>query len=90
MQSIALAEKIRAKRLLPPVAARQPLREAAGVSRQDLADEISRLLSEAAGVDRRCTAQAVLYWERGEREPRGAYLVAYSRVLDSLRQAEAS
>jgi predicted transcriptional regulator len=62
----------RARRRLPPPAARRQLRERAGVSQHDLAAEI--------GVTRACISR----WEDGVRDPRPANLARYLDVLDRL------
>lgn len=82
-----LQDKLRAKRALAPISMRRPLRTAVGASAQDIADEVARLLTEEAGTPQSCSAAAVLLWESGKRQPRGSYLIAYSRVLDELRRA---
>jgi DNA-binding transcriptional regulator YiaG len=70
-----LRRRLRDQRDLPPCAERQRLREAAGLSRADVA--------RAARV----TAQSVFYWETGRSEPRGENLARYVEVLRQLRTA---
>ena len=72
-----LAERIAARRDLPPPAVRRALREASGVSRADVA--------EAVG----CTAAAVGHWETGRRQPRPVHLPAYVTVLKLLAGGDA-
>lgn len=54
---------------------RRALREAAGLSQDDIA--------EACGA----TRQAVSHWENGTRTPTGEYLEKYVSVLRTLREA---
>lgn len=75
------AEKIRSRlrvhRDLPDPEQRRALREAAGLSQQELANTI--------GV----TRQAVSHWETGARNiPRGQLLDRYVEVLNTLREAD--
>ena len=70
-----LALKLKARRELPPPAARRALREAGGVSQQDVA--------RAVGVTRQC----ISWWESGQRVPAGRNLAGYVRVLDEIRRA---
>lgn len=51
---------------------RRALREAAGISAAELAQDLS------------VSRQAVAQWERGERTPRGAHLEAYVQALETL------
>ena len=57
---------------LPAPAERRRIREAAGVSQQQVADEL--------GV----SATALSYWERGTWTPTLENAVAYRRILDEL------
>jgi transcriptional regulator with XRE-family HTH domain len=61
-----------ARRDLPPIEMRRALRRSAGLTLADVAD--------AVGV----TRQAVSWWERGQRTPRGEKLDAYGDVLRAL------
>jgi len=60
---------------LPPRDVAKEIREAAGVSQNRMAEELA--------VHR----STVLRWEQGLRRPRGRLLVAYSELLQSLREA---
>jgi len=73
----ALAEQVRAARKLPPPAVARAIRDAAGVSQQQLADEL--------GVGRVTIAR----WELGERTPRGELRLRYTSLLDELRDLAA-
>jgi transcriptional regulator with XRE-family HTH domain len=68
-----LAEKVRAKRELPSPAVRRAIRIAAGVSQQDIADELG------------LTRAAVGRWETGDRLPSGDHLLGYVKILRTLR-----
>lgn len=74
----ATAQQIRARvrvhRDLPTPALRRALREAAGLSQQEMA--------EAVGASR----AAVGYWENGQRCPRGALLDRYVEALNALQE----
>lgn len=70
-----LVAKASASRSLPPPAERRTLREQAGCSQDDIAGALN------------VTRAAVSRWENGERLPRGELLVAYVKVLDTLRKA---
>lgn len=72
-----LQARVRQRRSLPPPPVRRAIRLAAGAS----LPELGRVL----GV----TGEAVRLWESGLRNPRGANLAAYIRVL-SLLQSELS
>jgi DNA-binding XRE family transcriptional regulator len=63
---------VRARRRLPPPAARRQLREQCGMSQADAALFV--------GV----TRAAIVRWETGAREPRAANLVKYLELLDRL------
>jgi transcriptional regulator with XRE-family HTH domain len=65
---------LRAKRELPSPAMRRAIREAAGATQQQVADEI-----EVRRV-------SIGRYESGEREPRGEQLLAYVAVLNRLRE----
>jgi DNA-binding transcriptional regulator YiaG len=75
-----VAERVSARislhRGLPAPAERRRLREAAGLTKTELA--------QAIHVTRRCIA----FWENGERTPQGAALERYVTALDVLRDAE--
>jgi len=73
----AVRERMRLHRELPPPAARRALRLAAGLTIAEVA--------QAAGASR----QAVSMWERGERTPRGDFLVRYIEALRAMREAPA-
>ncbi|WP_455362006.1 helix-turn-helix transcriptional regulator [Streptomyces sp. SYSU K21746] len=77
-----VAEKIRSRlqvrRDLPCPEQRRELREAAGLSQQEIADVI--------GV----TRQAVSHWEAGIRTPRGALLDRYIDAIRALREQKAA
>ena len=68
---MTLAETIRAAQL-PAPAIRRSIRENAGATRREVADEL--------GV----TPLTVSRWESGTSEPRRERAIAYRRVLDSL------
>ena len=70
---MTLIEQIKAARL-PAPAERRSIREAAGVTLTEIADEL--------GV----TATAVMRWERGT-EPQRDRAIAYRQLLDALRDA---
>lgn len=70
---MTLVELIRAAQL-PPPHMRRAIRESAGASLQEVADEL--------GV----TRMQVSRWERGLAEPRRDSAVAYRALLDSLRE----
>lgn len=71
----ALAEQVKRARRLPPPAVARAIRDAAGVSQQQVADEL--------GVNRVSVAR----WELGERVPRGELRLRYIDLLDELREA---
>lgn len=70
-----LVEQVKLTRRLPPAPVAKAIRAAAGVSQQQVADEL--------GVDRVTVAR----WEGGQRRPRGALLSRYVDLLDALREA---
>jgi DNA-binding transcriptional regulator YiaG len=69
----ALAERVRADRRLPAPGVCRAIREAAGVSQQQLADEL--------GVDRVTIAR----WELSLRSPRGELRRRYTDLLEELQ-----
>lgn len=71
----ALAEQVKQARRLPPPAIARGIRDAAGVSQQQVADEL--------GVNRVSVAR----WELGVRVPRGELRLRYVELLDELREA---
>lgn len=73
VDDLPLAERIQAAQL-PPPSERRAIRENAGASLREVAEEV--------GV----TASAVLHWERGDRAIRRRHAVAYRHVLDALRE----
>jgi DNA-binding transcriptional regulator YiaG len=73
-----LAAQVRAARRLPPPAIARAIRDAAGVSQQQVADEL--------GINRVSLAR----WELGTRSPRGALRLRYIELLDALRDAVAA
>lgn len=76
-----LLQRMRAKRLLPPPAERRAIRDAAGLSREDIAREL-----RARGLA--VTKNAVEWWEKpkgeGGVDPRPANVIAYRRLLDEI------
>lgn len=74
MKDTELGRKIRAHRTLPPPAMRKALREAAGLTQEDVA---------AALHIRR---ESVSRYEHSKRRPRGRVLVAYAELLEELRR----
>jgi transcriptional regulator with XRE-family HTH domain len=71
-----VAHKVRARRGLPAPAIRRALREAAGLSQQDVA--------EVCGV----TRAAVSRWESGERNVDAEHVVEYVALLELLRRGD--
>ncbi|MGW2582640.1 helix-turn-helix transcriptional regulator [Streptomyces virginiae] len=69
--------RMRLRSDLPGPEQRRTIREAAGLSQQDLADIV--------GVSR----QAVTAWEAGDRYPRKAQLARYVEALTALKVAVA-
>jgi DNA-binding XRE family transcriptional regulator len=69
-----LAERVREARL-PSPALRRHIRQAAGVTLVEMAEEL--------GV----TNVSVLRWERGDCEPRRDRAIAYRRLLEELQAA---
>jgi DNA-binding transcriptional regulator YiaG len=67
-----LLERVRARRRLPPAAERRRIRQAAGISQDDMA--------RALGVSQ----MSIWRWERGTR-PR-EHEAAYARLLDELER----
>jgi DNA-binding transcriptional regulator YiaG len=77
-QTTGLAAQVRAGRRLPSPAIARAIRHEAGVSQQQVADEL--------GIHRVSVAR----WELGERAPRGELRLAYIALLDELREAVAA
>lgn len=79
MTTTVVADQVRARLRvhlnLPSPAQRRALREAAGLSQQELADAI--------GVSQ----GAIQHWELGRRTPRGKLLDRYVEALTALREA---
>ncbi|HVL92443.1 MAG TPA: helix-turn-helix transcriptional regulator [Acidimicrobiales bacterium] len=75
LRMVAIQEKRQAKRGLPAPAMRRAIREASGLSQEDIAQAFQPPIHR----------ETVSRWERGERTPRGALLVAYVALLDELR-----
>ncbi len=73
---LPLAEQVRLSQL-PPPEARQRIREAAGVTKAEVAREL--------GV----SPAAVHNWEHGARQPRRGMAIAYRLVLDELQTVAA-
>ena len=73
-----LAEQVRAARRLPPPGIARAIRDAAGVSQQQMADEL--------GINRVSLAR----WELGTRAPRGELRLRYIELLDELKDAVAA
>lgn len=71
----ALIEEVRTRRRLPPPPMRRAIRQAAGVSQRQVAEEL--------GVDRVTVAR----WELGTRNPQSRFLGAYLALLDGLRDS---
>lgn len=71
----ALAEQVKQARRLPPPAVARAIRDAAGVSQRQVADEL--------GINRVSVAR----WELGARTPRGELRLRYVDLLDELREA---
>jgi len=63
---------------LPSARTREAIRQAAGLSRGQLA--------EVLGVTRQC----VFNWESGRRTPRGDQLMRYRQALDAMRRTGAA
>lgn len=74
MEDTELSRKVHAHRTLPPPAMRKALREAAGLTQEDLA--------RALGVRR----ESVSRYEHSRRRPRGRLLIAYAELLEDLRR----
>jgi transcriptional regulator with XRE-family HTH domain len=70
-----LVERVEARRELPSPTVRRALRQAAGVSLDDV--------GAAVGV----TGQAVRWWESGAREPNAENLRPYLEVLRAFKRA---
>ncbi|MFJ7069866.1 helix-turn-helix domain-containing protein [Streptomyces sp. NPDC101115] len=69
--------RMRLRSDLPEPDERRQIREAAGLSQQEIAD--------ALGVSRSAIAQ----WEQGVRYPRERYRAAYAEALDAMKKAGA-
>lgn len=69
-----LIDEVRARQKILNPRAAKAIREAAGVSRARMAQQL--------GVHE----HTVMRWERGERRPRKQTLVAYAALLDQLRR----
>ncbi len=67
-----LIDEIKARRRLPPPAVARAIRNAAGVSQREVADEL--------GINRVSVAR----WEIGTRTPRGGLRLRYIELLDEL------
>jgi transcriptional regulator with XRE-family HTH domain len=70
----ALIDQVRQARRLPPPVVARAIRDAAGVSQQQVADEL--------GINRVSVAR----WELGARIPRGPLRLRYVELLDELRE----
>jgi DNA-binding XRE family transcriptional regulator len=70
-----LATQVRMARRLPPPSIARAVRDAAGVSQAQLADEL--------GVHRVTVAR----WELEERSPRGELRLRYATLLEELQEA---
>ena len=78
MQSkTALIEQVRAARRLPPPVVARAIRDAAGVTQQQLADELH--------INRVSLAR----YECGARRPRGDLRLRYAELLEQLQEATA-
>jgi DNA-binding transcriptional regulator YiaG len=75
--TITISDEVLAQRRLPMPAMARQLRLDAGLSQGRLARELN------------VTRVTVARWEAGTRHPRGELLVAYVRLLDSIREAVA-
>ncbi len=71
---IDLLDTLRAERRLPTPRVAKAIRQSAGATQQQVADEI--------GVDR----VTVTRWENGVRRPRGQSAVRYGELLSALAQ----
>lgn len=72
----AIADELRSSpTLLPPPSTRRNIREAAGISRAQLAAVL--------GV----TRQTIIHWETGVRFPSDRHRRAYIEALDAMREA---
>jgi DNA-binding transcriptional regulator YiaG len=72
--TLELTERVKQARRLPPPTVARAIRDAVGVSQQEVADEL--------GVHRVSVAR----WETGSRVPKGALRLAYIDLLDQLRE----
>lgn len=75
--TVSILEVAAAARSLPSPEVRRLLRTSAGLTQAAIASEL--------GVDRR----AVMRWEAGKAQPRGALLVRYVQLLKELRAGAA-
>lgn len=71
--ALRVQTRVRLHRDLPPPQLRRALREAAGLSQQELADAVD------------CSRAAIGYYETGARTPRGDLLVRYVAALKALQ-----
>ncbi len=74
-QPTGLLEQVRAAQRLPAPAVARAIRQAAGVTQQQVADEL--------GVNRVTVAR----YELGERSPRSELRLRYVELLETLREA---
>lgn len=70
-----LAQRLEAATKLPAPRTRRAIRNDAGISQQEIADEI--------GVHRMTIAR----WEAGTHQPRGDRLVQYFQIIEQMRLA---
>lgn len=80
-RKMSLVEQVRAAQL-PPPATRRSIRKAAGVTLDEIAQEIGELTGDPA-----VSAVSVLRWEQGKTEPQRDRAIAYRRLLDDLQRA---
>ncbi|MDQ3123006.1 MAG: helix-turn-helix transcriptional regulator, partial [Actinomycetota bacterium] len=71
-----LGDRVKLRRGLPAPAVCRALRRSAGISAEEL--------GEAIGV----SGEAILAWERNDRQPRGANRDAYARALRVLQETQ--
>jgi DNA-binding transcriptional regulator YiaG len=77
MEASALLERVRVTSQLPNPRNRRRIRERAGISQREMA--------EALGVG----LMTINRWERGLTRPRGQQAVAYTSLLQQLKEATA-